>query len=278
MDRWFSERGPGMGQEFKITAELCNLDTEFQHIQIFETATHGKLLALDGIIQLTEADEFAYHEMLVHSPLMLHPAPENILIIGGGDGGAVREAARHKYIKNIYWCEIDPVVVDCCEKFLPVLSASNKDPRVKLTIGDGAKFVKEHKSEFDVIIVDSTDPGGAAEPLFGKEFYHDCHAALRTGGIISAQGESPFLLPEVVKSLWNIAGSAFANRIYSFFHVPTYPTGGIGACIASDAPVTQPVRRPDAELQQQLRYYTPEVHKACTVMPLFVQQLLEGGS
>ncbi len=271
---WFSERGEGMGQEFRVLETLCDRRSPYQHIQIFRTRSHGLLLALDGIIQLTEADEFAYHEMLVHSALMAHAAPEQVLIIGGGDGGAVRETARHPEVRRICWCEIDAEVVACCREFIPGVACANDDPRVEAVIGDGAEYVRRHREEFDVIIVDSTDPGGAAEPLFGVDFYRDCRRAMRPGGVISAQGESPFLLPDTVKSLVHIAGSVFRNCRYSLFHVPTYPTGAIGACMASDNPVDRPVRTPAPELARQLRYYTPEIHVSSMVLPAFVNRLL----
>ncbi len=272
---WFSERGNGIGQQFEVVKCLCDIQTRFQHLQIFETSRNGRLMTLDGIIQLVESDEFVYHEMLVNLPVMAHPAPERALVIGGGDGGAVRELARHPGIASIDWCDIDGEVVEASRRYLPGVGTASDDPRVRLTIGDGCEFVKGRDAEYDVVIVDSTDPGGVAEPLFGAEFYGDVRRALRPGGIVAAQGESVFLFPQTVKKLCGVARGCFGNADYAMFYVPSYPTGMIGACVAgAGGAATAPVREPAEELRRAWRYYSPEIHRAAFVLPPFAREII----
>jgi spermidine synthase len=235
MERWVSEVNAGWGLTVKVKEQLCDIQSKFQHIEIFETVNLGKLLMLDGIVQLTSYDEFAYHEMMAHLPYYTHPCPEKVLVIGGGDGGVLRELAKHPELKELHICEIDAEVIAACRQFLPETACGFDDLRVAIHIGDGSKFVREHKNEFDIIIVDSTDPGGPGEPLFGEEFYLDLKAALRPGGVIASQSESPYLLPDIVLRLNTLTNKIFKFADYAIMQVPTYPTGQIGMCIASDA-------------------------------------------
>ena len=275
MGKWVTEVGGGYGQTIEVRECLLTKRSKFQKIEIYETVKLGRLLLLDGIIQLTDSDEFVYHEMLANLPFYAHAGvPRRALVIGGGDGGVLRELGRHPELETLDICEIDGDVVAAAREFLPGTACGYDDPRVNVHIADGSEFIRGRAAEYDLIIVDSTDPGGAAEPLFGPDFYRDCRRAMRPGGVISAQGESPFLLPDTVRSLRKIAGSVFRHCRYSFFHVPTYPTGAIGACVASDHPVDRPVRPLDPALARQLRYYTPEIHVSSMVLPAFVNRLL----
>ncbi|MEN8212537.1 MAG: spermidine synthase, partial [Thermodesulfobacteriota bacterium] len=166
LDGWFSEicpMWPGVALSLEIEKVLYSKKSKFQQIDMFQTKNHGKMLVLDGIIQLTQSDEFAYHEMLAHVPLFAHPNPENILVIGGGDGGILREAKRHDCIKTIDFCEVDEDVIHVCKEFLPDLACGFDDPRVQVHIADGNAFVQAHKNRYDVIIVDSSDPIGPGE-------------------------------------------------------------------------------------------------------------------
>ena len=274
--RWVTEAANGYGQTIEVKTCLCSRQSKFQKIEIFETVKLGRLLLLDGIIQLTDSDEFVYHEMLANLPFYAHAgAPRRALVIGGGDGGILRELGRHPELEQIDICEIDGEVIAAAKEFLPRTACGYDDPRVTVYVADGSEFIRERRNEYDLVIVDSTDPGGPGEPLFGAEFYANLKLALRPGGVIATQSESPFLLPQVVKQLNQAARKNFRFVAYAGFAVPTYPTGMIGACVASDGrDVTTPERPVSPELAEELRYYTGEVHAASFVMPAFVKKLL----
>jgi spermidine synthase len=278
-DGWFSEicpMWPGMALSLEIEKILFDEKSAFQHIQVFETRHHGIMLALDGIIQLTESDEFSYQEMLAHVPLFAHPKPETVLVIGGGDGGILREVGRHACVEAVDFCEIDEMVITVSKQFLPDLACGFDDPRVTVFIGDGAAFVKEKTGAYDVIIVDSSDPIGPGEVLFKKPFYESLKNALRPGGIIATQGESIFLHKDCVANLAKITRDLFTRQAYACIMVPTYPGGNIGICLGSLGPaLTHPARKIYAGLQKQLKYYSPEIHEAAFVLPFFARKLLE---
>ncbi|MBA6358167.1 polyamine aminopropyltransferase, partial [Colwellia sp. BRX8-3] len=179
-----------LGIKFKVEKVLFSGKSEFQTVDVVETKGHGKMLLNDGLIMVTERDEFAYHDMISHVPLFVHPHPKNILVIGGGDGGTAREVIRHLSVKKCTMVEIDEMVVDACKKHIPQTASALDDERIDLIIGDGVQFVKETTEKFDVIIVDSTDPIGPAQPLFGEAFYKDVFNCLADDGIVVAQGES----------------------------------------------------------------------------------------
>ena len=278
-DGWFFETcpmWPGMALSLEIENILYDNKSPFQHIQVFETKNHGKMLALDGIIQLTESDEFSYQEMLAHVPLFAHPRPEAVLVIGGGDGGILREVGRHSCVKTIDFCEIDDTVIAVSKQFLPDLACGFDDPRIHVFIGDGAAFVRKKSGQYDVIIVDSSDPVGPGEVLFKKPFYESLKTALKPGGIIATQGESIFLHKDCVINLAKITRDLFIRQAYACIMVPTYPGGNIGICLGSLGPeLTRPAREIPAELQTQLRYYSPRVHEAAFILPHFAQVMLE---
>ena len=274
--KWISEVADGYGTTLETTAHLFTGKSRYQQIDIYETRKLGKLLMLDGIIQLTGFDEFAYHEMMAHLPVFTHPAPETVLVIGGGDGGVLRELGRHRHLKELHICEIDADVIDACRRFLPETACGYDDPRVRVHVGDGSAFVREHPGAFDIIIVDSTDPGGPGEPLFGEAFYRDLKAALRPGGVIASQSESPYLLPDIVLRLNTLTHRIFSYSDYAVIQVPTYPTGQIGMCVASDARDVRPqIGSVPPELQASLRYYSSDARAGAFRHPLFVDRLLE---
>ncbi len=277
LDGWFSEicpMWPGIALSLEIEEVLYSNKSKFQQIDMFLTKNHGKMLVLDGIIQLTQSDEFAYQEMLAHVPLFAHPNPENILVIGGGDGGILREANRHDCIKNIDFCEVDEEVINVCKEFLPDLACGFDDARVNVHIADGNAFVQKQKNKYDVIIVDSSDPIGPGEALFEPLFYKNLKNALKKDGIIATQGESFFLHKECVANLMKITKSLFPFYAYSYFLVPTYPGGNIGICLGSLGPeLKKPFRTMTENFQKQLKYYTPQIHKASFVMPNFAVNL-----
>jgi spermidine synthase len=278
-DGWFSETcpmWPGMALSLEIEKTLYDEKSPFQHIQVFETRHHGRMLALDGIIQLTQSDEFSYQEMLAHIPLFAHPKPETVLVIGGGDGGILREAGRHACVNTMDFCEIDEMVITVSKQFLPDLACGFDDPRVNVYIGDGAAFVREKTGVYDVIIVDSSDPIGPGEILFKKPFYESLKNALKPGGIIATQGESIFLHRDCVTRLAKITRELFDRQAYACIMVPTYPGGNIGICLGSLGPeLTHPAREMPAELQGRLKYYTPRIHEAAFILPHFAEAMLE---
>lgn len=266
---------PGMALSIEVEKVLFSGRTRYQDVQVYQTKTSGKMLVIDGIIQLTEADEFAYHEMLTHTPLFAHPDPRRILVIGGGDGGVLREAVRHPGIETIDICEIDEEVMKISRKFLPFTSLGFDDPRVMVHVMDGNEFIKTCENIYDVIIVDSTDPIGPGKALFTRPFYENLKSALNRNGLIAAQGESFFLHEDYVKDLVNTARSLFPIQAYSYILVPTYPGGHIGICFGSMGPKPgQPNRPVSEDLLKQLKYYTPRIHGASFVLPAFAEKML----
>ena len=279
-DGWFREictMWDGISLSLKVEKTLYSKQSRYQQIDVYQTKTYGKMLVLDGIIQLTERDEFCYQEMMAHLPLMSHPNPEDVLVIGGGDGGILREIGRHKSVARIDFCEIDQEVIDVSKEFFPGLSCGFDDPRVNIHVADGNLFVQERAHTYDVIIVDSSDPIGPGEVLFKRPFYEKLKGALKPGGIVATQGESFFLHEDCVRNLIGLTGQLFDRQAYATMIVPTYPGGHISMCMASLGPEFGEPARPMPEgLQEQLRYYSPRIHKAAFVQPYFAQKILEG--
>ncbi len=277
VDGWFSEicpMWPGVALSLEIQEVLYSKRSKFQQIDLYRTKNFGKMLVLDGIIQLTEPDEFAYHEMMAHVPMFAHPEPENILVIGGGDGGVLREVGRHKCVSRIDFCEIDEEVIQVAKEFLPDIACGFDDARVNIHIGDGNLFVDSKKDEYDVIIVDSSDPIGPGQALFERPFYEGLKRALKKNGIIATQGESFFLHKECVTNLVKITRELFSVQAYSCILVPTYPGGHIGICLGSLGPELEiPARKIPDEIREKLQYYTPEIHKASFILPGFAEKM-----
>lgn len=275
---WYSEfcpLWPGRALSIKVEENLFDQKSPFQHIQVFRSKNCGVMLVLDGIIQCTESDEFAYQEMMVHPALFAHPDPRRVLVIGGGDGGVLREVARHDCVEAIDICEIDGMVIEAAKRFLPSMAVGFDDPRVAVHVADGNEFIKDRSDYYDVIIVDSTDPVGPAEALFEEPFYRGMRGALRDGGVIAAQGESFFMHREVVAGLMGIMKKLFPVHGYAYTLVPTYPGGNIGVAMGSLGPrLEKPSRFPDTETQAQLRYYTPKIHEAAFVLPAFGERMM----
>ncbi len=193
MELWFSEfHSTDFKVDFRIRKQLFGQYSDYQHIQVFDTYEFGRMLVMDNVVMLTEKDEFIYHEMIVHVPMAVHPKAERVLIIGGGDGGTLRELCRYDDLKEIVMVEIDSLVVDVAKEFFPTVATSYDDSRVTLLFEDGLRYVRRCRDMFDIIIVDSTDPFGPGESLFTKEFYGNCSHALRDGGILVNQHEGTF--------------------------------------------------------------------------------------
>ncbi len=272
---WFSEHDHGLGVQVQLKSHIFSHKSPYQQIDIYDTEL-GKMLVLDDIIQLTEFDEFCYQEMMTHIPLFAHPMPQRVLVIGGGDGGVLREVAKHDCVTAIDICEIDQAVIDAAKKYIPSMACGYDDPRVTVHVTDGSKFVSERQQYYDVIIVDSTDPIGPGEILFGEPFYQSMKSALKPGGIIGSQSESIFLHPTIVTRLISTSQKLFDSCGYAIMFVPTYPSGNIGTCVASLGPdITTPARTPSPELQSKLNYYSPAIHNAAFKLPEFGRKIVE---
>lgn len=279
MELWFSEpHTPDVKLSIRVDKQLYSGQSEFQRIDVFESPELGRILVLDGYIMLTEKDEFIYHEMIVHVPMAVHPGVKKVLIIGAGDGGAVRELTRYPEVEHIDLVEIDEQVIQVCRQFLPRTSCRLDDPRVHIYYEDGLKFVRSREDEYDLIIVDSTDPFGPGEGLFTKEFYGNCHRALREEGIMVNQHESPFYESDAtacMRAHKRIVESFPISRVYQA-HIPTYPSGHWLFGFASKR--YHPVHDLDEErwMARELDtlYYTPRLHKGAFCLPAYVEKLL----
>jgi len=281
---WYFEKETELwqGQRFglRVTAKLDDVHSEFQHIQVFDTATYGRLLVLDGVIQLTQRDEFCYSEQMAHIPLFAHANPERVCIIGGGDGAILTQVLQHTAVKKVTMCEIDKGVVEYSRKHFPEFAGSFDDARTTLLFADGAAFLRNHKDHFDVVIVDSSDPIGPAETLFEESFFATVRDALRADGILCTQGESLHLHQELIARLVSFASTIFTHAVYASTMIPTYPGGQIGHVICgrgSQSPAV-PQRTPSAETllkPDALRYYTAEMHRASFVLPAQLTRLLD---
>lgn len=272
------------GQTLGIEEVYFEDKSEHQHIIIFHNSKFGRVMALDGVVQTTEKDEFIYHEMLTHVPILAHGAAENILIIGGGDGGILREALRHTKINNITMVEIDEAVVDMCVKYLPNHSQGAFDnSKLNLVIADGARFVAETKDKFDVIIVDSTDPIGPGEVLFQFEFYKNCKALLNDNGIIVTQNGVAFMQPEEIKNTQKCFSNLFNDNYFYLASIPTYVGGdmafGWGTENAQHRHIdldTLKERFKDTGIKT--KYYNPEIHQGSFALPQYILDLINSSS
>lgn len=275
MELWFTERQlPAVGLSCRLKRTLEVRQTAYQHLAVLETEPWGRMLVLDGMIQLTVADEFVYHEMLAHVPLAAHGHARRVLVVGGGDGGTVREVLRHREVEEVVLAEIDPEVVEVCRRHFPETAASLDDPRVRIAIGDGIAHVAEHPDTYDVILVDSTEPVGKAVGLFSQAFYASCRQALRPGGLLVAQTESPFYNAELISRCHAAMQAAFGNARLYLAPVPTYPSGLWSFMAASLGPDPSVPRVDGSWSPEGLRYYSPDVHRAAFTLPPFVAALL----
>jgi spermidine synthase len=262
----------------RIKGYLHSEKTPFQKLDMIDSAGFGRVLLLDGIIMTTEKDEFVYHEMISHVALNCHPNPQNVLIIGGGDGGTLREVVKHQSVVKATMCEIDEAVVNASKKYLPTLSSAFAHPKTNLVIGDGVKFVKDHSpASFDVIIVDSTDPLGPGVGLFSEDFYKDVGRILKPDGIVVAQCETPWDDIISLDKVFNNLKSA-CNHVYTFVGtVPSYQKGYWAWGFASNT--INPLKDLNEAKAQQIgatcKYYNREVHRAAFALPNFVKERLK---
>lgn len=279
VDGWFHERGelwPGQAMSLEIKEVLDHHRSKFQDLLVFESTNNGKVLVLDGVIQVTERDEFAYQEMIAHIPLFAHPNPKRVLVIGGGDGGVLREIAKHSSVEQMILCEIDKDVIEASKKYFPEMAKGFADPRVTVEVMDGAEFLAAHRDSFDVIITDSSDPVGPASVLFETPFYNAMYASLREGGIVCTQGECVWLHVDLIKPLIKSISRLYSTVEYAYTTIPTYPSGQIGFIIATKGrdKCSVPARAPSGDTEAALKYYTSELHTASFVLPAFARRAI----
>jgi spermidine synthase len=279
---WFDETlHASVQQRLKIARVLYDSETPYQRIVLFENPRFGRVLTLDGVVQTTEGDEFIYHEMLTHVPILAHGAVRNVLIIGGGDGGMLEETLKHRSVERVTMVEIDPDVIEFSKKYLSsICGQAFDDPRTDLVIADGVDFVQSCEARYDLVITDSTDPIGPGEVLFTERYYTACKACLAPGGILVTQNGVPFLQGDELTGTLKLLRPLFADATCYLATVPTYSGGPMAFGWATD---DAGMRRTPLDLLQsrfeasgiETRYYTPEVHQGAFALPGYVTKLIE---
>lgn len=280
MEMWFhDEHTDNVKLAIRVDYQVFSAQSEIQRIDVLESKEFGKILVVDGDLMLTEKDEFIYHEMISHVPMAVHPQVEKILVIGGGDGGVVRELAKYDTVEQIDVVEADPLLVEVCRKHFPQMACSLNDPRVHIYHEDGLRFIRSKSDAYDLIIIDSPNPFGAGEGLFTKEFYGNCFNALHEDGIMINQHESPFYKEEAFQCQRmhkRIIESFPISRIYQA-HIPSYPSGHWLFGFASKR--YHPIHDMDG-IQWKLRgiqtkYYLPRLHEGVFALPAYVEELVQ---
>ncbi len=267
----------GFGIAIKAGKVLFSEQSEFQKVEIFETESKlGRVLTLDDLMMTTEGDEFHYHEMIAHIPMMHHKCPKSVLVIGGGDGGTVREVLKHKTVERVVLCEIDGMVIDACKKYLPTISCGLDDPRVEILVQDAIEYIKDKKNEFDIVLIDSTDPMGPGEGLFTEEFYTNVKNSLKEGGIVAAQSESPVVNKEEIRKMYNLLKKVFPICSTYTSNIPTYP-GGYWAwafCSENVEPLSYFAEDRYEDIAKSCKIYNKDYHNARFALPNYLKELL----
>lgn len=277
MSIWYTEKHtPHSGITMEVMKSIYHGESEYQTLDILDTFEFGRMLLLDGVVMLTERDEFVYHEMLAHVPLNTHPSPEKVLVVGGGDGGTVREALKHPQVGEVTLVEIDRMVVEAALEHLPFISKGLRDPRTKIVYGDGVRFISDTPpGSYDVILVDSTDPVGPAEALFTEDFFRNCAAALGPDGVFVTQSESPFYHMPFMVDIYRKMSGIYPQVGFYFAAVPTYPSGNWSFLMGSRAGNTSlPECRDHVDLPT--KYYDRQIHLASFAVPRFLAEALAG--
>ncbi|CAL8323957.1 unnamed protein product [Merluccius merluccius] len=278
---WFTETctlWPGQAMSLQVEEILYKKKSKFQDVMVFKSKTYGNVLVLDGVIQCTERDEFSYQEMIANLPICSHPSPQKVLIIGGGDGGVLREVVKHPLVESVVQCEIDEDVINVSKKYLPGMAEGFFSPKLTLHVGDGFEFMKQNQDAFDIIITDSSDPVGPAESLFKESYYQLMKTALREGGILCCQGECQWLHLELIKEMRTFCKTLFPVVEYAYCTIPTYPSGQIGFMLCSKNTETnfwEPVKElsKDEVESMNLKYYNSGVHRASFILPEFARKV-----
>ncbi|WP_339804079.1 polyamine aminopropyltransferase [uncultured Marinobacter sp.] len=278
---WFTEVFQDKGTAFslQVKRKLHEEQSEFQKLEIYETETFGNLMVLDGCVMLTTRDNFLYHEMMTHPALFTHRNPKKVVIIGGGDCGTLREVLKHPDVEEAWQVEIDERVTRLSEQYFPELCESNGDPRANFFFGDGIRWMRDvEPASVDIIIVDSTDPVGPAEGLFALDFYRDCMIALREGGIVVQQSESPLLHTDtIIRDIHEDMSKAGFDHVQTLpFPQPVYPTGWWSCTMGGKVAQTRYFREEDAASRPFVtRYYNEGIHRGALAMPQFMIDALE---
>lgn len=277
MKSWIFETHRGYKTGYKIKKILYNEKSKYQKICIAETEDHGKILLLDDAIMLTERMEFIYHETIAHIPLFSHPKPEDILIIGGGDGGTLREVLKHKTVKKVDIVEIDDKVIESSKKYLKKLSESFFDPKSNVIICDGIKYVQQTDKKYDIIIIDSSDPIGPAKTLFTERFYKSCFNILKNDGLLITQAESPFYLNQDFKKTFKRLKKIFPITRVILSCVPDYPFALWGFIITSKKydPLSDFIPEKYQKSKIRTKYYNDSIHISSFALPNFVKEILK---
>jgi spermidine synthase len=275
-DTWYTEQWSGQGSaiSLRIKAKLHDEHSAYQRIEIFETETFGRLMTLDGLVMVTDRDNFVYHEMMSHPALYTHPNPKRVLIIGGGDCGTLREVLKHHDVELAEQVELDERVTRVAEQFFPELTASNHDPRARLHFADGIQWLAQAAPQsYDVVIVDSTDPVGPAAGLFSADFYRHCQRALRTPGVVVGQSESPLFHADLIRHMRRLLLEAGFDEVGTLcFPQCTYPSGWWSATLGCKGAALASYRERDARAKSfGTRYYNAAIHGAALALPEFLR-------
>lgn len=268
----------GFGIAIKTKDILFSEQSDFQKVEIFDTdSVLGRVLTLDELMMTTEGDEYHYHEMIAHIPMMQHPEPKSVLVIGGGDGGTVREVLKHKTVERVVLCEIDGMVIEACKKYLPTIACELDNPKVETLVQDAIEYIKDKKEEFDIVLIDSTDPMGPGEGLFTDEFYTNVKNSLKKGGIMVAQSESPFAQAESVKKMYVQLKKVFPVVSTYTSNIPTYP-GGYWAwafCSVDVEPLSFYAEDREEEITSTCKIYNRDYHNARFALPNYLKNLIK---
>lgn len=278
MTEFYKEITPeGFGIAIKKKATLFSEQSEFQKVEIIDSdSTLGKFLTLDDLMMCTEGDEFYYHEMISHIPMMHHKAPKSVLVIGGGDGGTIREVLKHKTVEKVVLCEIDGMVIDACKKYLPTISCELDNPKVEIKVEDAIEFIKDKEDEYDIILIDSTDPMGPGEGLFTEEFYSNVRKALKKDGILCAQSESPVAQSDAIEKMYKLLKKVFPVCSTFTSPIPTYP-GGYWAwafCSVDVEPLSYYADDREEEITNSCKIYNRDYHNARFALPNYLKKLV----
>ncbi|RWZ58936.1 spermidine synthase [Halobacillus fulvus] len=275
MGTWFTEKQTeNFGITAKVNRSLHKEKTDFQELEMLETEEWGNMLVLDDMVMTTEKDEFVYHEMVAHVPLFTHPNPKQVLVVGGGDGGVIREVLKHPGVEKATLVEIDGKVIEYSKQYLPSIAGALEDERVEVKVDDGFMHIAKSERAYDVIMVDSTEPVGPAVNLFSKGFYEGISKALKEDGIFVAQTDNPWFKADLIKQVYQDVKETFPiTKVYTA-NIPTYPSGLWTFTMGSK--IYDPLQVPDERFVEiDTKYYTKELHKACFALPKFVKDLTE---
>ena len=276
MQLWCTEnQTETLGLTARVKETLFAGKSEFQDVAVVDSYQFGRMLVLDGVFQTSIFEEYVYHEMIAHVPLYIHPNPKKVLVIGGGDGGTVREVVRHDTVEKVEMVEIDGMVVDVCKKYLPEISSAlnEPNPKLELKIGDGIQHMKDATNEYDVIIVDCSDPIGPGEGLFTPEFYKNVYKALKEDGLFVQQTESPFYHRDLIKRIQKDVRAIFPITDLYLAHIPIYPGGC--HCFTLGSKKYGPKDADPSRQTMEMRYHNAEVQQGCFALPNFVKELMK---